>query len=142
MNYSKAVSDHKDVVSGLYLSVNGREESHLALLETSLFCSGQGCRHKPAFGYCSDLQSKLETAYGYSEKLPLTAIKVAAGYEATKGSGMKMKIIHWGEDQHSLLIGPFSPTDFEEKLADLRDKLDSLGVAKCRKQLIGFNKEE
>jgi len=58
----KAVADHAYVFSGFYVSVNGKEEAHLVRLESSLFCSDVGCRHQPAFAYCVNLHSKLETA--------------------------------------------------------------------------------
>jgi len=142
-NQIKAVADHDNVPSGFYVSVNGREEAHLARLESSLFCSAVGCRHQPAFAYCVDLYSKLETP-SYSEQLPVASIRAAAGYEvpAQAKDGLKMHIIHWGKDQHSLLIGPISRTHYEQQLAELGDKLAALGVAKCRKQLICFTKEE
>jgi len=117
---AKAVADHDYVSSGFYVSVNGREEAHLARLESSVFCSG--CRNQPAFAYCVDLRSKLATGNyirnlgnwdptvqekAYSDQLPVAAIRAAAGYEAEAAKatdGLKMNIIHWGKDQSGRLF--------------------------------------
>jgi len=103
---AKAVADHDYVSSGFYVSVNGREEAHLARLESSVFCSG--CRNQPAFAYCVDLRSKLATGNcSYSDQLPVAAIRAVAGYEAEAAKatdGLKMNIIHWGKDQSGRLF--------------------------------------